>query len=180
MPELRSLMGNLTGALGSRDALGRMSVDSSVLSGAKDQLNQGYQQAGLGLKEAINYGGLRSGEGRLGPGVMDSAWGRAATSLDRDRQSALRNLEFMSAQSSLADYNQILSLLGQGTNTALGLAGGFSGASGAAIGGLSGNSQFGSTLGGIASGASVGSVAGWPGAVVGGVAGGLAGYLGSG
>jgi hypothetical protein len=86
----------------------------------------------------------------------------------------------MSAQSSMSDYNQILSLLGQGTNQALGLGQGFAGNANSAIGGMSQNSQFGSVLGGAASGAALGSTIypGWGtviGGVVGGVAGGLAG-----
>jgi hypothetical protein len=179
-PELGSLLGGLTGRLGAVDQTGRMAPDAAVRQGALSQLNQGYGQALMGSREAISYGGLRSGEGRLGPGVMSSAIEGAATTLDRDRQAALRNLEFMSAQSSLSDYNQVLSLLGQGTQSALGLAGGFAGASNAALGGLSQSSQFGSALGGFTAGASVGSVAGLPGAIVGGVVGGVGGYLGAG
>jgi hypothetical protein len=105
----------------------------------------------------------------------------AATSLDRDRQSALKNLDFQSASSSRSDFNQVLQLLGQGTKTGLGLAQGFSGASGAAIGGLSNQSQFGGALGGAASGAGLGfTVGNVPGAVIGGVLGGVGGYLGAG
>lgn len=172
------------GALGtmlqSTDASGRMAPDAAIRAQALSQLNQGYAQAKMGSREAISYGGLRSGEGRLG-GATGSAITSAATSLDRDRTSALRNLEFMSAQSSLKDYNQVLQLLGQGTQASLGLAQGFSGASGAALGGLSQNTQFGSILGGAASGASLGTTInpGW-GTVIGGVVGGAAGALGYG
>jgi hypothetical protein len=161
--------------LDSRDASGKLGMDASVLSSAQNQLNSGYDQALTGSREAINYGALRSGESRRSPGAVGSAIQGAATGLDRDRSSALRNLEFMSAQSSLSDYNQVLSLLGQGANASLGLAQGFSGASGAAIGGLSNQSQMGGILGGAASGASLGSVAGPWGALIGGVVGGVAG-----
>lgn len=179
-PELRTLMGDLTGYLNNRDASGRLPQDAAVRSSAMDQLNSSYGQAKMGSREAIGYGGLRSGEGRLSPGASNSAMLGAATSLDRDRMSALRNLEFQSAQSSLADYNQVLQLLGQGTKTAFGLAQGFGGASGAAIGGMSNQSQLGGILGGAASGASLGSVAGPWGALAGGVVGGVAGGLGGG
>ena len=176
-PQLASIMGRLQGTLGSADATGRLAPDAAVRQSALSQLNQGYSQAGFGQREAIGYGGLRSGEARLGPGVMSSATMSAATNLDRDRQSALRNLEFMSAQSSLSDYNQVLQLLGQGTSQATSLAGGFSGAAGQAIGGLSNTSQFGGILGGAAAGASIGSIfPGW-GTVIGGVVGGVAGGL---
>jgi hypothetical protein len=168
--------GILPGMLSSMDASGRMAPDAAILNAAKGQLNQSYGQAQMGSKEAISYGALRSGEGRLSPGATSSAITSAATSLDRDRASALRNLEFMSAQSSLKDYNQVLQLLGQGTQASLGLAQGFSGSAGAAIGGLSGQSQFGSTLGGAATGASLGAYGGIYGALAGGVIGGAIGY----
>jgi hypothetical protein len=183
LPELTQLMGQngLGGMLSGRDASGRLPQDAANLAGATSQLNQSYGQAKMGSREAIAYGGLRSGEGRMSPGATGSATMSAATSLDRDRQSALRNLEFQSASSSMSDYNQVLQLLGQGTKSGLGLAQGFSGAAGSAIGGMSGQSQFGSALGGAASGAALGSSIspGW-GTVIGGVVGGVAGGLGGG
>lgn len=186
-PELRQLTGQLSGMLKSTDSSGRMGLDRSVLSSAKSQLNAGYDQAGRGSRESIAYNALRAGEGRMGSPVVSSAIGQAATSLDRDRASALRNLEFMSAQSSLSDYNQVLSLLGQGANASLGLAQGFSGASGAAIGGLSNQSQLGNTMAGFGTGASAGAAIGSVipgvgtviGGLVGGVVGGAAGYVSS-
>lgn len=177
-PELQALTERLGGML-KTDASGRPLADAGIKSAAEGDLNQQYDRALTGSREAINYGALRSGESRLSPGGVNSAIQSAATSLDRDRASALRNLEFMSAQSSLSDYNQVLSLLGQGSNAALGLSQGFSGAAGAAIGGLSNQSQMGSVLGGAASGASLGSVAGPWGALAGGVLGGVAGGLAS-
>lgn len=176
-PELKAITGQLSGMLSSTDGTGRLAADSEILSQSKAQLNQGYDQALTGSREAINYGALRAGEGRLSPGAVSGSIASAATGLERDRQSALRNLEFMSAQSSLADYNQVLSLLGQGANASLGLAQGFSGASGAAIGGLSNQTQAGGIIGGAASGASAGSIAGPWGALIGGVVGGVAGGL---
>lgn len=188
LPALKQNLGTLSGMLGSRDESGRLGMDASIRQQALQQLNSGYQQAGQGQAEAINYGALRSGEGRLGPGVVSSAIGSAATGLERDRQQALRNLEFMSAQSSMSDYNQVLGLLGQGTNQALGLGGGFAGNANAAIGGMSQNSQLGNTIGGFGSGASlgaaVGSVIPGVGTVIGGLAGGVIGggigYFGGG
>jgi hypothetical protein len=180
LPSLKQNLGTLSGMLGSRTETGQLGIDANVRNQAIQQLNSGYQQAGQGQAEAINYGALRSGEGRLGPGVVSSAIGSAATGLERDRQQALRNLEFMSAQSSMSDYNQILSLLGQGTNQALGLGGGFAGNANAAIGGMSQNSQFGSIFGGAATGAGLGSSFGPYGTVIGAVGGGIVGALGSG
>jgi hypothetical protein len=166
MPELDALVKRLGGML-ETDASGMLKGDAALKSSAEKGLNQGYDQALTGSREAINYGALRSGESRRSPGAVGGAIQSAATGLDRDRASALRNLEFMSAQSNMSDYNQVLSLLGQGSNAALGLAQGFSGASGAAIGGLSNRSQFGSILGGAATGASLGSYGGGWGALIG-------------
>jgi len=183
LPELQQLMGSsgLGGMLAGRDSSGRLPQDAANLAGATSQLNQSYGQAKNGSREAIAYGGLRSGEGRTSPGAMGSATMSAATSLDRDRQSALQNLQFQSASSSMSDYNQVLQLLGQGTKTSMGLAQGFSGAAGSAVGGLSNQSQMGGVLGGASSGAGLGFTVGGPwGAAIGGVAGGVAGYLGSG
>lgn len=178
MPELQQLMGSggLGGMLSGRDASGMMGPDALIKSSALGQLNQSYGQAQRGSQEAIQYGALRSGLGRTDPGAVGGAIGSAATSLDRDRQSALRNLDFMSAQSSMGDYNQVLSLLGQGSRSALSMGQGFSGAAGSAIGGMSGQSQMAGVLGGAASGAALGSSIspGW-GTLIGGVVGGVAG-----
>ena len=165
----------LQGMLGSVNGSGQMAQDAAVKTAAMGQLNQGYDQAQMGTREAIGYGALRSGESRRSPGAVGSALGGAATGLERDRQAALRNLNFASAQSSMSDYNKVLQLLGQGTQTSLGLAQGFSGASGAAIGGLSNQTQAGGILGGAATGASLGSYGGVYGAAIGAVAGGLYG-----
>ena len=181
MPEIQQLTGKLSGMLGSRNAAGQLAPDVAIKSAAQGQLNTSYDQAIRGSREAIQYGALRSGLSRTSPGAVGSATMSAATSLDRDRMSALRNLEFQSAQSSLNDYNQVLGLLGQGTKQSLGLAGGFGGAAGSAIAGLSNQTQMGGILGGAASGASLGATVGggW-GALAGGVVGGAAGALGYG
>jgi hypothetical protein len=178
-PELASITDQLSGML-SLDATGRMAGDAGVLSSATNQLNASYDQAQNTNREQIGYGALRAGESRLSPMGLSSAIGSSGTALERDRQSAMRNLQFMSAQSSLSDYNQVLQLLGQGTQASLGLAQGFGGAAGSAIQGLSGQTQMGGILGGAASGAALGSTVypGW-GTLIGGVVGGVAGGLSS-
>ena len=164
-------------------------LDQSVLAGATTQLNQGYNQAEMASGESIAYQGLRSGAGRMAPGATSSAIGRAATSLERDRQTALNNLQFQSSVSSMADYNSLLGLMGQGVQTSLGLASGFGAATGSAIGGMSNQSPFGSALGGAASGAGIGATIGSGvllgggtliGGAIGGIAGGLGGYFAGG
>ena len=182
-PEYRSLLGQggtISSMLGSLNANGQLPQDAANLKSATDELNRGYGQAGFGNREFVNYAGLRSGEGRISPMSANSMMQGAATSLERDRQAALANLNFMSANASMTDYNKLLGLMGQGVQSSLGLAQGYSGASNAAIGGLSNQSQMGGALGGAASGAATGAVFGPWGAVAGGVIGGVAGALGSG
>lgn len=180
-PEMGGIMGQrgLGGMLSSMDASGKMGVDRANYASALSELNTDYSRAGRTTNESINYQALRSGEGRRAPVAVGSALSSAATSLERDLGSAKKNLEFQSARSSMGNFDKVLQLLGQGTQSSLGLAGGFAGATGSAIAGLSNQTQMGGVLGGAASGASMGATVGggW-GALVGGVAGGAAGYLG--
>lgn len=178
LPQLQQLMGSngLSGMLNSRDSTGMMGIDRENLATSLAQLRQGYGQARNVGRESLAYQGLRSGVGRTNPGAVSSAITSAATGLARDQAAAERNLQFMSAQSSMGDFNKVLSLLGQGSQTALGLAGGFGGAATSAIGGMSNQSQLGGVIGGAASGASLGSAAGPWGALAGGVIGGAIGY----
>lgn len=173
--------GSLTSLLqGTEGGTKKSALDQAAYQSALGTLNQAYDQQGRVSGEALAYQGLRSGEGRRSPGAMTSALGQTATALEKDRQSALRNLQFTSAQSSMADYNKLLQLMGQGTQTALGLAGGFSSASSGALAGLSQTSPGGSAIGGALGGASTGlTVSGGSpyGALIGGVIGGVGGYL---
>lgn len=166
----------------------KSALDQQAFQSALTQLNAAYgQQQGVS-REALSYQGLRTGESRRSPSAMGSAIGQAATSLDRDRTMALRNLEFTSAQTSMADYNKLLQLMGQGTQTALGLAGGFGATSSAALGGLSNVAPGQTAMAGAASGASIGAAIGAPvfgvgagvGALVGGAIGGVGGYFAGG
>jgi hypothetical protein len=167
----------------------KSALDQAAYQSALGQLNQGYDQQGRIANEALSYQGLRSGESRRSPTAMSSSIGQAATALDKDRMSALRNLEFTSAQTSMADYNKLLQLMGQGTQTALGLAGGFSSTSNAALSGLSnvspgasalGGASAGGALGGAIAGAGWGTAAGPYGALIGAAIGGVGGYVAGG
>jgi hypothetical protein len=191
LPELQALIGaggTIPSMLSNKGANGQLGIDAAALKSSTDQLNRGYGQAGFGNQQFIGYNSMRSGEGRLSSAPANAMMQGAATSLERDRQSALANLNFMSAQSSMSDYNKLLGLMGQGVQTSMGLAQGFSGASNAALGGLSTQTQMGSALGGMSAGASLGAGIGSivpglgtiAGGVIGGVAGGAAGYFGGG
>ena len=144
LPELKKMIGQggmVSSQLAStQGGAVKSSMDSGAYNSALGQLNQGYGQAAFGNREAINYGALRSNE-RSG-NVMGSALGSAATSLERDRQAALSNLQFQSASSSLTDYNQLLNLMGQGSRTALGLGGQAGQIATGAVGGLSDQSDL--------------------------------------
>lgn len=158
-PELQGLVGangSITNQLAStQGGQTKSSMDQAAYNSSLGQLNQSYDQAGFGNKEAVNYGALRAGE-RSG-NVVGSALGSAATSLERDRQSALSNLQFQSSSASLTDYNQLLGLMGQGAKTSLGLAGGNWGLAAGGIGGLNPNSNLSQTMGVVSA---VGSVLG--------------------
>lgn len=180
LPELRSITGQLTGALDTRDPSGKLAMDAQNYNAARGVLGQSYGQAKNTSRESIAYNALRSGEATRSPNAVSSAITSSAAGLDRDMASALRRLEFQSAQTGMKDYNQILQLLGQDVSTGLNLGGGFSGAANSAIGMMSNQSPFGSTLGGASAGAGLGASVGGPwGALIGGVAGGAAGYFGS-
>jgi len=190
-PEYRSLLGSggtISNMLSSMDSSGRLAIDSANLKSSTDELNRAYTQAQFGNREFANYAGLRSGEGRVSPGAISAVTGNMGTTLENDRQQALANLNFMSATSSMQDYNKLLGLMGQGIQSSLGLAQGYSGAANAAIGGLSGQSQFGTTMAGFSTGAALGAGIGSVvpgigtvlGGAVGGVVGGATGYFAGG
>jgi hypothetical protein len=167
LPELQMLlgggamgqMGMLQQMLAGRGLSGMLPQDQANLKQATGALNQGYQQAGFGMGQTIGYGGLRSGEGRMSPGAMNASLGSAMTTLERQRQGALSNLNFMSAQASMNDYNKLLGLMGQGVQTSLGLAQGFSGASNAALGGMSQQTEMGNFLSGLGTAVGIAGVA---------------------
>ena len=189
LPELQKIIGGgpgatksstLPGMLASQNAQGQMGVDTQNYQSALQTLNQGYGNAQFSSKEGISYNALRGGTGREMGGATQSAITSAATSLERDQMAAQRNLQFMSAQSSMKDYNTVLQLLGQGSNTALGLASGFAGTSAAALQGMSNTTQMSGALGGATAGAGAGMAAGPYGALAGAVIGGVAGYASAG
>ena len=176
-PELRSVLGSVRNELGGANGMMPGSVSDAfaeIRSGVSSDFDSALRTQGASLKQKA----LQSGEVNTEPGV-NQAYLSAALTLEQDRAQAMRRLNFQQAQAGLGQYNQLLSLLGQGSGAALNLAQGFSGNQQAAIGGQSGQSQFGSALGGAATGASVGSYFGPYGTVIGGVGGGLAGALSS-
>lgn len=184
IPGLESMIGKngaLTGLLDSTNN-GRVlsSLDKEKLDTVLGQVKTSYDQAGRNTGEAINYGALRGGESRLSPGATGSALSSAATMLDRDRFMAENNIKYASNAAGMTNYNKILNLFGQGSNTALGLGAGAGNIATSAIGGMSNTTPGGSILGGAASGAALGTAVmpGWGtviGAVGGGIVGGLAG-----
>lgn len=182
IPGLESMIGGggtLTGLLNSTNGGQTLSsLDEAAYRSALGTLSSGYGQAKNTTGEAINYGALRGGESRLSGtgGPVSSALSGAATMLDRDRFVAEQNLSFASKSAGMSNYNKILNLFGQGTQTALGLGAGNANAAMNAMGGMSTQSQAGSVLGGAATGAALGSAVmpGW-GTAIGAVGGGIIG-----
>jgi len=147
---------------------------------AREQNNLGYDSAIKANRELAGARAKTSGQ-VYSTGELDSAIAQGTFALNQSRASATRNLNFQEAQAGMGQYNQMLGLLGQGANTAIGMGQGMSQAQLAGINGMSGGSQWGNAASGAASGAATGTAInpGW-GTLIGGVIGGAAGYFGGG
>lgn len=137
-----------------------------------------YSTAGRGQQAYLTQS-FAQGQNLYGTNQIADAKTMAAQALDADRQKALKLLDFQEAEAGLGQFNQLMSLLGQGAGTALNLGGGFAGAQGGAISMLPTQSQGQGALGGALAGAGTGATFGPWGAVAGGILGGLGGYYGS-
>lgn len=151
---------------------------SKQFSAAREQSNIGYDSAINANRELASMRARTSGQ-PYSTGELDAAISQGTWALNQSRDSAMRNLKFQEAQAGMGQYNQMLSLLGQGANTAIGMGQGMSQAQLGAIGQMSSGGGWGGALSGAASGAAAGTAvnAGW-GTVIGGVLGGAAGYFG--
>ena len=146
---------------------------------ARDQNNLGYDSAIRANRELAGARSRSSGQ-IYSTGELDSAIAQGTFALNQSRAQATRNLNFQEAQAGMGQYNQMLGLLGQGANTAIGMGQGMGQAQLAGIGGMNGSSPWAGAAAGAAGGAATGSVAGPYGAIIGGVIGGAAGYFGGG
>lgn len=121
----------------------------------------------------------RTSGGVYSTGELDAAISQGTFALNQSRESAMRNLQFQEAQAGMNQWNNYLSLMGQGANTAIGLGQGMSGAQMGAIGQMGGQGGgWGGALQGAAGGAATGAAFGGWGAAIGGVLGGVGGYFG--
>lgn len=112
-------------------------------------------------------------------GELDAAITQGTFALNQSREAAMRNLNFQESQAGMNQWNNYLSMMGMGANTAIGLGQGFSGAQMGAIGQMGGGGGWGGAVSGAAGGAATGATIGGPwGAVIGGVLGGAGGYFG--
>jgi hypothetical protein len=111
-------------------------------------------------------------------GELDAAIAQGTYALNQNREAAMRNLQFQESQAGMNQWNNYLSMMGQGANTAIGMGQGMAGANMGAIGQMGGGGGFGSILGGAASGAAAGSMIapGW-GTAIGAVLGGVGGAI---
>lgn len=147
-------------------------------SEARQQTNLGYDSSIQANRELAAARARTSGQ-PYSTGELDAAINQGTWALNQNRESALRNLNFQEAQAGMGQWNNYLSMMGQGANTAIGLGGGFAGAGNSAISQMSGGGGWGGALQGAAGGAAAGTSVypGW-GTVIGGVIGGVAGGLG--
>lgn len=145
---------------------------------ARQESDLGYDSAIKANRELVGARARTSGQ-PYSTGELDSAISQGTWALNQSREAATRNLKFQEAQAGMQQYNQFLNLLGQGSNTAIGMGQGMSQAQLGAIGQMQGSGGWGGALSGAAGGAAAGtSIApGW-GTVIGGVLGGVGGYFG--
>lgn len=154
---------------------------SRQFNAAREQNNIGYDSA-INTNRELASARARSSGQVYSTGELDSAIAQGTFALNQSRDSATRNLKFQEAQAGMGQYNQMLSLLGQGANTAIGMGQGMSQAQLGAIGQMGGGGGgWGGALqgavGGAASGATIG--AGNPyGIAIGAILGGIGGYMG--
>lgn len=144
---------------------------------AENQNNLGYDSAIRTNRELASMRAKTSGQ-PFSTGELDAAIAQGTFALNQSREAAQRNLQFQEAQAGMGQYNQYLSLMGMGANTALGLGQGMTQAQMAGINGMSQSGGWGGALGGAASGAAAGSMVapGW-GTAIGAVLGGVGGYF---
>ena len=146
---------------------------------AETQNNLGYDSAIRTNRELASMRAKTSGQ-PFSTGELDAAIAQGTFALNQSREAAQRNLQFQEAQAGMGQYNQYLSLMGMGANTALGLGQGMTQAQMAGINGMSQGGGWGGALSGAASGASAGATigAGNPyGIAIGAVLGGVGGYF---
>lgn len=148
-------------------------------SEARTGTNQSYDSAIMANRELAAARAKTSGQ-PFSTGELDAAITQGTFALNQSREAALRNLSFQESQAGMNQWNNYLSMMGMGANTAIGLGQGFSGAQMGAIGQMSQGGGWGGALSGAASGAATGASipgAGWYGAAIGGVLGGVGGYF---
>jgi hypothetical protein len=179
LPEIQSLLSQISGNLSG--GFGAIPSDvQGIFGGLETNLNQNYDTALQTSQAGVRQGALQSGV-TMPPGAVSDAERRAAITVEQDRGEAMRRLKFNEATAGLGQFNELMSLLGGGGQTAINLGQGGLSAELGAIQSLPGMSQGAGAMSGATAGAGIGFMAGGPvGAAIGGVGGGLAGYFGSG
>lgn len=144
---------------------------------ARQGTNLSYDSAIKANRELAGARARTSG-GVYSTGELDSAISQGTFALNQNRETAMRNLQFQEAQAGMGQWNNYLSLMGQGANQAIGLGQGFSGAGMGAISQMQSGGGWGGAAAGAAGGAAMGSqiYPGW-GTAIGAVIGGAAGYF---
>lgn len=177
LPGLKATLDSLYQQLGTGNSL---NADvHKTFDTARTQLGESYDQGLRSNQGLLQQQARQSGE-IFQPQQVQDAISLQATQMDHQRAQGMRNLQFQESQAGLSQYNQLMTMLGQGSGAAFNMGQGFSSLQSGAIGGMNNKDPWGSTIGGAASGAALGTSIspGW-GTAIGAVGGGLAGWLGS-
>jgi len=178
-PEIQSILSQVNSAVAG--GFGSEPADvKAAFAPLYGQLDTDYSQAAAGTGSTIAQRAKQSGNIYTSPQLSD-ATSLAMIGLNRDKARAEQQLQFQEASAGLQQYNNLISILGAGSRSALSMGGAGLNLQVGAASGLPGTSQGASALGGAASGAAMGTsiMPGW-GTLIGGVLGGAAGYLGYG
>lgn len=151
---------------------------SQAYKKALEEMGANYDQTGRSNAELIRQQARQSGMS-FSQDQISSTIGQQQLNLDRDRFVATKGLEFQQGGANLQNFNNLLNMLGQGTNASIGISQGFLQNQMGAASMMSGTSPGEGAIGGAASGAGMGATFGPWGALIGGVLGAGAGYLGA-
>ena len=178
--EAKGPLSEIFGMLKEGVAGGPNAIPDSVsrqFDAARSEANTDYNSAIRTNRELAAARARTSGQ-PFSTGELDAAIAQGTFALNQQRDSAMRNLQFQEAQAGMGQYNQYLSLMGIGANTAMNMGQGMGSAQLGAISQMGQSGGWGSALGGAASGAAMGAqFGGGYGALIGGVLGGVGGYF---
>jgi len=177
LPGLKATLDSLYQQLGTGNSLNQ--DVHNTFETARTQLGESYDQGLRSNQGLLQQQARQSGE-IFQPQQVQDAISLQATQMDHQRVQGMRNLRFQESQAGLSQYNQLMTMLGQGSGAAFNMGQGFSSLQSGAIGGMNNQDPWGGALAGAGAGASLGgSIGGGYGAAIGAIGGGFAGYYGA-